>query len=540
MAGKAKRPGYDELAGQVAILREQVRALKAEVHRLRVENARLRGDTPEVAADAAEEGAAAVPRGRKAPPRWAKANVVRVRVRRPRKRRVPVPGRRCETPDRRVVHAPSHCPQCATVLRRGRVVGRRQVIDLPVAPVEVIEHVVLERRCPGCGARCRGAMPDLDAEVGPHRRVSWRVAALVAVLRTKLRLPVAQVQWLLAQLWDLRLSVGAICGLLAEAARAARPAYEGLLAEARASPVVHLDETGWREDGRNGWVWMLTTPTVRLFRFATSRAGAVARALLGTDAEGVIVSDFYIAYDQLDGRHQRCWAHLLRDIHELTEQHPDDAGLRAWAAGMHAIFTDAVAWAAATGACPPAERERARLRFEAAVLALCRAEPGGAGRSRAEPAGAPHAALCQRVERYHPELFTFVADAAVPPTNNAAERERARLRFEAAVLALCRAEPAGAPHAALCQRVERYHPELFTFVADAAVPPTNNAAERALRPLVIGRKISGGTRSPQGSQTRMILQSVVATWELRGLDPLAEMLTLLRAPRTPLLELAPV
>ena len=219
---------------------------------------------------------------------------------------------------------------------------------------------------------------------------------------------------------------------------------------------------------------MLTTPTVRLFRFATSRAGAVARALLGTDAEGVIVSDFSIAYDQLDGRHQRCWAHLLRDIHELTEQHPDDAGLRAWAAGMHAIFTDAVAWAAATGACPPAERERARLRFEAAVLALCRAEP------------------------------------------------------------------AGAPHAALCQRVERYHPELFTFVADAAVPPTNNAAERALRPLVIGRKISGGTRSPQGSQTRMILQSVVATWELRGLDPLAEMLTLLRAPRTPLLELAPV
>lgn len=474
MAGKAKRPGYDELAGQVAILREQVRALKAEVHRLRVENARLRGDTPEVAADAAEEGAAAVPRGRKAPPRWAKANVVRVRVRRPRKRRVPVPGRRCETPDRRVVHAPSHCPQCATVLRRGRVVGRRQVIDLPVAPVEVIEHVVLERRCPGCGARCRGAMPDLDAEVGPHRRVSWRVAALVAVLRTKLRLPVAQVQWLLAQLWDLRLSVGAICGLLAEAARAARPAYEGLLAEARASPVVHLDETGWCEDGRNGWVWMLTTPTVRLFRFATSRAGAGARALLGTDAEGVIVSDFYIAYDQLDGRHQRCWAHLLRDIHELTEQHPDDAGLRAWAAGMHAIFTDAVAWAAATGACPPAERERARLRFEAAVLALCRAEP------------------------------------------------------------------AGAPHAALCQRVERYHPELFTFVADAAVPPTNNAAERALRPLVIGRKISGGTRSPQGSQTRMILQSVVATWELRGLDPLAAMLTLLRAPRTPLLELAPV
>lgn len=473
MAGKAKRPSYDELAGQVAALREQVRALKAEIHRLRADNARLRGETPPVPEDGAEDAAAA-PRGRKSPPRWAKANVVRVQVRRPRKPRAPVPGRRREVPDRRVVHALSHCPHCASVLRRGRVVARRQVIELPLAPVEVVEHVVLERRCPACGARCRGEMPDLSEQVGAGRRVSWRVAALVAVLRTKLRLPIVQVQWLLAQCWGLRLSVGTLCGLLAEAARAVRPAYERLLAEARASPVLHLDETSWREDGRNGWVWTLTAPTVRLFRFATSRAGAVARALLGADAAGVIVSDFYTAYDQLDGRHQRCWAHLLREIHELKQQHPDHTGLHAWAAGMHAIFTGAVTWAATAGACPPAEREHARLRFEAAVLALCRAEP------------------------------------------------------------------AGVPHAALCQRGERYHPELFTFVADPAVPPTNNAAERALRPLVIARKISGGTRSLNGSHTRMMLQSVVATWDLRGLDPLSEMLALLRAPRTPLVELPPV
>lgn len=473
MAGQAKRPGYDELAEQVAALREQVCALKAENHRLRAENARLRGEAPAAPEDTAGEPAAP-PRGRTSPPRWAKANVIRVSRRRPRKPRLPGPGRRREAPTRRITHALEQCPHCATTLRRGRVVERRQVIALPVVPAEVVEHVVLERRCPGCGVRSRGTMPDLSEQVGVHRRVSWRVTALVAVLRTKLRLPIAQVQWLLDQVWGLRLSVGALCGLLDEAARAARPAYESLLAEARASPVVHLDETGWREDGRNGWVWTLTTPTARLFRFSASRAGAVARALLGTEAEGVIVSDFYTAYNQLDGRHQRCWAHLLREIHELTEQHPTDSGLHAWAEGMHAIFTQAVAWTAAAGACPLAERERARLRFEAAVLALCRAEP------------------------------------------------------------------AGTPHAALCQRVERYHPELFTFVADPDVPPTNNAAERALRPLVIARKISGGTRSSRGSQTRMLLQSVVATWELRGLDPLAEMLTLLRAPRTPILELAPV
>lgn len=475
MAGKVKHPSYEELAGQVAALREQVRALKAELHRLRVEHARLRGAGPARGDEAAEdEGAAVPPRGRKAPPRWAKANVVRVRVRRPRKPRVPVSGRRREVPDRIVVHAPTVCPGCARVLRRGRVVSRRQIIELPATPVAVVEHVVLERTCRHGGTRCRGERPDLGEQVGTHRRVSWPVVALVAVLRTKLRLPIAQLQWLLGQLWGLRLSVGTLCALLDEAARAVRPAYAGLLAEARASPVLHLDETSWREAGRSGWVWTLTTPTVRLFRFSVSRAGAVARALLGEDTEGVIVSDFYTAYDQCDGLHQRCWAHLLRDIHELTEQHPEDVRLHAWAARMHAIFREAVAWVATMGTCSPAERDQARLRCEGEVLALCRAEP------------------------------------------------------------------AGVPHAALCQRVERYHAELFTFVADPAVPPTNNAAERALRPLVIARKISGGTRSADGSQTRMVLQSVIATWDLRGLDPVAELLALLRTPRTPLVGLPPV
>lgn len=476
MAGKTKYPSYEELAGQVAALREQVRALKAEVHRLRAENARLRGEAPAGAGEPAEEEAtaAAPPRGRKAPPRWAKANVVRVQVRRPRKLRTPVPGRRRAVPDRIVVHAPAVCPGCAAPLTRGRLVGRRQVLELPPVRAAVIEHRVLERTCRHCDTRCRGQMPDLSAEVGADRRVSWRVAALVAVLRTKLRLPIAQLQWLLGEVWNLRLSVGTLCGLLHEAARAVRPVSAGLVAEARASPVLHLDETSWREAGRGGWVWTLTTPTVRLFRFSTSRAGAVARALLGEETEGTIVSDFYTAYDQCDGLHQRCWAHLLRDIHELTEQHPDDTALHAWAAGMHAIYRAAVAWVAAAGGCSPAERDQARRRFEADILALCRAEP------------------------------------------------------------------AGVPHAALCQRVERYHPELFTFVADPAVPPTNNAAERALRPLVIARKISGGTRSADGTQTRMLLQSVIATWDLRGLDPVAELLALLRAPRTPLVELDPV
>jgi transposase len=105
---------------------------------------------------------------------------------------------------------------------------------------------------------------------------------------------------------------------------------------------------------------------------------------------------------------------------------------------------------------------------------------------------------------------------------------------------ICRDQPAGSPQATLYQRVARFRTDLFTFVADPAVPPTNNAAERALRPLVIARKISGGARSKPGSTTRMILQSLVATWDLRGLDPVAEFLALLRPPHPTSSEIAPL
>jgi hypothetical protein len=190
-------------------------------------------------------------------------------------------------------------------------------------------------------------MPDLSAEVGAGRRAGRSVVALAAVLRTKLRLPLAQVRWRPDQVWGPRLSVGEPGEVLAEAARAGRGAYERLLAEARASPVVHVDETGWRQDGRNGFIWTVTTPTVRFFQFSTGRAGAVARRLVGTEYEGVAVSDFCTAYDQLDGRHQRCWAHFLREIHDLKESAPDHADLHAWAAAVHALYERAVTAAAA-------------------------------------------------------------------------------------------------------------------------------------------------------------------------------------------------
>jgi hypothetical protein len=236
---------------------------------------------------------------------------------------------------------------------------------------------------------------------------------------------------LVAQTWGLRLSVGAISGLLMDVAHAGKPAYDTVLAEARASPVVHLDETGWRENGRNGYIWTLSTPTLRLFQYVQSRAGAVAERLVGEGGTGIVVSDFSAASDRLARPRQRGWAHLLRDARALCEEHPADHRLGRWAAAVGKVEARAMKWA-----------ERATVED---MRPIC--------------------------------------------------RERVADRFAAALVAICRSQRAVSPQAVLCQRIDRSQTELFPFVADPHVPSTNNAAERSPRPLVIARKISGGTRS---------------------------------------------
>ena len=479
-----------------SVLAENAR-LQADCAELRAENAEVRAASAQVRADSAElqakyaqlqeelaavrgeaaEGSArgpAPPSGRKAPPSWVKANVVVVERHKPRRPRAAVPGWRRQEPDRQVIHAVEQCAGCGSALQRGKVVRRRQVVLLPEVRAEVVEHVVVERRCRQCGMLNRGLLPDLGDSAGSQRRLGWDVGAEVAVLRTKLRLPLVSLQWLLEHVWGLRVSEGALCGLLDDAARAGKQAYDGLLADARASPVVYVDETGWRQDGHNGFVWTVSTPQERYLHFNPRRAGRVLLRLVGDDYPGVLVSDFYAAYNLFDGLHQYCWAHLLRDIYALRIQYPDDAGLATWAESMQALYQRSTVW------------------------------------------------------------------ASQPTSRTSAERDATRRAFEAEMLALCQAQPPQAPQATLCERMARYLPGMFMFVAVPEADATNNAAERSLRPLVVARKISGGSRSERGTKTRMTLQSLIDTWELRNEDPMANMLSLLRNQHAPPTKLAPV
>lgn len=394
----------------------------------------------------------------------------------PRKQRAPDQNRarHREEPTQIVLHALDHCPHCAYLLRGTSLDYRRQVIDLPLPPpVEIIEHRILKRWCPRC-QRWRSPTLPMAGQVLGQGRISVRVVSLIAYLRTTLRLPIRRICAYLQTLHNLTLSPGAIVALLHQLRRTTQPAVQQLQAIARGSPVVHADETGWREAGRNGFIWTLSTPgltAVRYYEYDPSRAGAVLNRLLGGTLHGHLVSDFYGGYNIYAGQHQRCWVHVLRDLHTLKIEHPADGSLQAWAAAVRALYDEAQ---------------------------LCVQRDVGTQQAQRE--------------QHYQELVE-----------------------QAHALGLQSAQCQKHPCAALAKRLLRHQDELFQFVLVAGLRADNNLAERSLRPVVVIRKISGGSQSAEGTKTRLALASLFETWQARSLNPFEEGLKVLR--QTPLPQL---
>ena len=169
----------------------------------------------------------------------------------------------------------------------------------------------------------------------------------------------------------------------------------------------------WRQDGNNGYVWTFSTATHRYF-LRRNRSKAVVDEVLG-NAASVLVCDFYAAYHHYDGPIQRCWVHLLRDIHDLRTLYHDDAPLARWAEAVHGIYDRAKAFT------HPQQKHRrsAQLALERQLLTICQ--------PFSDDSSAVQAKLSRRIERHIKELFVFVAVPQVSSDHNAAERSRRHL-----------------------------------------------------------------------------------------------------------------
>jgi len=177
--------------------------------------------------------------------------------------------KRREEPDEVRYHAVECRPDCGRKLCGGWEHRRRQVIQIELPPVRVIEQVVMARWC------------------------GVSVQALVATLHIGCRVRMKMVGRMLRELFGLRISNGEVVELLEGTREAGKEAIRELRERVRGSPGVCGDETGWRQDGENGYLWTFSTPTIRYFLYRKSRSGEVPKEVLGEEFAGVVTCDFY-------------------------------------------------------------------------------------------------------------------------------------------------------------------------------------------------------------------------------------------------------
>jgi len=286
--------------------------------------------------------------------------------------------------------------------------------------------------------------------------VGPRVQAVAALLSGACRLPRRQTQALLADLFGVGLSLGTLCALEADTARALAAPYAGLASAIPRAPVVGVDETSWKEGGTLHWLWTAVTPRFALFRVDRHRSRAVFDALVpaaaAETAGPVVISDRYSAYGHLPAdRRSLCWAHLARDFRAAEERDGSDAVVGRW---VLEIFGKVLApWH--------------RYRTGELTRERCRAE-----------------------------------------ITAGQEELRAPLRWGE--------EHGSRKTRALCRNLLEQWPSLWTWLDVEGGEPTNNAAERALRPAVLWRKSSFGHQSETGEQFVERMLPAVTTLRLQG------------------------
>lgn len=364
---------------------------------------------------------------------------------------------------------PRDCGQCGAALPAlgGSVVGRRQVLEIPPLRPVVIEAQRVRVRCRRCGHGTVGRYPDGFGVTGAF---GPRLVATAALLHEEHHVAYARLVALFAGLFGVRVSEGALVEAVGRLGQTLRPRAAVIAEEVRQSPVIGSDETSARVDGVNWWEWVFQTPAAAYHTIQRRRNTEVVLTFLDGTIPRVWTSDLWKPQLKAPAvQYQICLAHQLRDLQYAiqAETGPARARARVWAEAMATLLRQAI---------HTRNEQQAGRQDEAAYASAVVAIEAGC-----------EALLAQ------PLTFGWSYD--------------------------------------LQTRYQVHRQGLLTFLHDAAVPPTNNASERSLRPSVVHRKVTGGFRSEPFAQGYAALRTVADTAHKRGQDLFA---LLVRAAGPPL------
>ncbi len=375
---------------------------------------------------------------------------------------------------------PDRCQRCEGSLEGAAVSGRerRQVVDVrPAPPPEIIEYQRVSKVCAGCGAVSTPGWDSGDerAEVvampGSPVRIGPETVARAALLTCAHYLPIGRSRDLLEALCGIDVSTGFLAGIRARAARRVEkqflPHLRRLLVSA---PVLHVDETPGRAAGTLSYVHVACTEYLTLLHVGDRSAATIDDGGVLPAFTGVLVRDGYAGYAHLPAVHAWCAAHLLRDLRSVSDADSDG---QLWATAMANVLLEA---------------------------------HHAAGQARDRGADTLDDEALRRIRNhYHGAL-------ARADTDNQGEHSALADRARTLIV-----------------RFRRFEDMILRFTVDLSVPFTNNEAERAVRPVKIQQRTSGGAwRTLQGLINFAIVRSYLDTatkWGLDKLDALRKLFT---------------
>jgi transposase len=329
-----------------------------------------------------------------------------------------------------------------------------------VTDLPPVQPVVTEYQVHGLVCPACGATTRATLPVGvPSRGFGPRVQAIVALCTGAYHLSKRTTQDVMADLFGLPLSLGTIANLEQATVQALAAPVAEAQTYVRAQPIAHLDETGWREGCTRAWLWVAVTSWVTVFAVRLSRGAKVVQELLGDRFCGTLVTDRWSAYHWYPTR----WRQVC------------------WA---H-LLRD----------------------FEAMI------ERGGQSQEIGE---ALREQTRQIFHWWHRVRDGTLTHAHFRIVIRPMRRHVARLLKAGQSCGIAKTE-------GVCREVLKVYDALWTFVRVEGVEPTNNAAERAIRPGVLWRKGSFGTQSANGSRFVEVMMTVVATLKQQHRNVLAYM-----------------
>ena len=330
-----------------------------------------------------------------------------------------------EKPDVVEVHSPGACGACGQSLASvpASAWERRQVVDLPPVRVQIVEHQVATKTCPGCGTRTGGAFPagvTAPVQYGPG------VSAIAVYLNQAQLLPLARTCEVLAELFGCPVAEGTVERAVGQCFTQLAAVEAAIKAGIIQAGVVHFDETGLRLGG--GLAWLHVASTARLTYYAAHRQrghGAVDDMDILPGFTGRALHDGWATYWRyLQCAHGLCNAHHLRELTFVAER----LG-QGWAQELADLLREikrAVDTARAQGEdALAAERQQAFFaRYDALLAAGLLANPpppptGQRGRPKRGKAGS----LVDRLQLRRAATLAFMEDFTVPFDNNQAERD---------------------------------------------------------------------------------------------------------------------